>query len=103
MRLSSVIYGGFIISPAAWIASTQLGQILPYSDCRVDLTFTTFTAAIAALVSIGGVALSTRRMQQNPSRMRTFVGRIAVLFGAAISFALLLQLVSSMVISPCAH
>jgi hypothetical protein len=96
-------YGSLMLSPAAWAINTQLGQILPHSDCGGGSVWTAVAAFAAAAVALGGALLSQRRHAEMVSRSELFTTRIAVVLGLIFAFALLLQGAATVLLDPCAR
>lgn len=102
---------GLVAPPALWAVNTQLGEILPYAECGAPLKYAALTSLPAALLSLGAGLLSWRVTVRNRSDATLgitpypasyeFVGLLSVLMGAAIGFALVLQGLSSLVLTGC--
>jgi len=92
---------GVSASPAAWAISTQLGQILPYTDC-VKQNSSSFIAAAACLaIALTGVAVSWVCQNSAADRTATLVGRLGVGIGLATTFALVLQGTATLLVNAC--
>jgi hypothetical protein len=100
-------YAGLTLGPIAWACSTQLGQILPYVDCRSRLPSLAIVTFFLALLSLAGSLLSWRcptpPAHASPSdrETRDFMQQLSVLAGLLFSFALLLQGTASLVLNGC--
>ncbi len=98
---------GLVLPPALWAVNTELGQILPYVECDAPLKYAALTSLPAALLSLGAGLLSWRVTVRNRSDATPypasygFVGLLSGLMGATIAFALLLQGLSSLVLTGC--
>jgi hypothetical protein len=101
---------GLIAPPLLWAANTQAGQILPYAECGA-FKFTATTSFLAAALSLVMGYLSWLTVRGNPSKgsleqtlfpgSSSFVGLLSALNGALFAFALLLQGLSSVVLTGC--
>jgi hypothetical protein len=91
---------GLIAAPAAWAASTQLGQILDHVDCKSGVTWSLFAAAAAAAVSLAAMAASYPQ-KATDDRTQLFVGYLSVGANSVFAFALLLQAAASALLNPC--
>jgi hypothetical protein len=89
---------GLVAGPAAWALNTQLGQILPYAECggwfRPSLVF----SVAAMMLSLAGAYLSWRTRGEGTVG---FGGRLGALLGLLFAFALLLQGLSTLILSGC--
>jgi hypothetical protein len=89
-----------IAAPAAWSATTQLGQILPYRDCRMDTSYSLVVAGLALIVSLGSVVVSYPKAAAD-NRPNSFVAYLSVGTGLVFLFALLLQVTAAAVLNRC--
>ena len=48
---------GLTLSPAAWAVSSQLGQMLPYTDCGRGTTGLVFVAFLATTLAVAGAII----------------------------------------------
>jgi len=96
---------GLVVGPVLWAINTQLGQILPYPECRTGFLSSVLVSGIAALLSLGAAFLSWRvsSLRGRGAGVTGFLGSLGAMMGPLIAFALLSQAVSTLVISPCAH
>jgi hypothetical protein len=99
---------GMLLGPAAWAANTQLGQILPYVDCRGGLRLSAIACFVAALLSLAGSFTSARVRKTDATRdsrekrtPRSFLGLLSSLLGLVFAFTLALQGLSALILSPC--
>ena len=98
--------------PLLWAANTQAGQILPYAECGT-FKITAATSFLAGALSLVGVAcLSWADGPLGPQRgvsstatlfppTSSFLGLLSGLNGVLFGFALLLQGLSSVVLTGC--
>jgi hypothetical protein len=101
---------GLVVPPLLWAANTQAGQILPYAECG-SFKFTAATSFLAAALSLVMAYLSWLTVRRDPSEgsvevtllppASSFVGLLSALNGALFAFALLLQGLSSVVLTGC--
>lgn len=93
-------YGGLAIPPVAWAVGTQLGQIIPYIDCRQQVVWTPAFCGALLFVSIAGATVS--RLSPKPiGRAERFIVDAGFLIASAFVFALVLQGGASMLLDPC--
>ncbi|KAA0687972.1 hypothetical protein DTW90_32990 [Neorhizobium sp. P12A] len=93
-------YCGLVVPPLAWAATTQVGQITPYIDCRQHVPWTAAFCSALLLVSAAGATAS--RLSQRPvGRTERFVVDAGFLIASAFVFALILQGAASMLLDPC--
>jgi hypothetical protein len=94
---------GLIVAPAVWAVSTQLGQVLPYAECRGPLHLSAIAASLGLLAAAASGWLSWRsasRAAVGDGAFR-FVARLAGALGAVFAFALLLQAMGGIVLTGC--
>lgn len=103
MRPGAAQFGGLIIPPAAWAASTQLGQILPHADCAAGIMSTAIVSFLATLLAITGTLISYRAHAASVSRGVLFVSSLSLMIGAAFVFALFLQGAATLLLDACAR
>lgn len=96
-------YTGLVLPPTAWAINTQLGQILPYADCNGGVSWTLIGAFAAAAIAAAGVLFCYNALTAQPSQTGSFVGKLSLLFGLAVSFALILQVAATILVNPCAR
>ena len=102
---------GLVVPPLLWAVNTQLGEVLPYVDCGAGLKWTTLTSFGAAVLSLGAGWLSwrlTRRkagdavIQSTPYPLSYgFIATLSSWAGPVFAFALVLQGLSSLVLTAC--
>jgi hypothetical protein len=101
---------GLTIGPLAWAINTQLGQILPYLECRTRLPLLAGASIALALLSLAAGYLSGYPLWRcessggeppNDAETPGFVAALSALTGALFAFPLLLQAVSSLVLTGC--
>jgi len=104
LRFSLV--AGLAVASAAWATNTQLGEILPYVDCRHQARFLAL-ASFAALLLVGAAAIlswraSSRARNRAPVTATSgFIGALSALSAVIFAFALSMQAVASLVLSGC--
>jgi hypothetical protein len=100
-------YAGLAVGGTMWAISTQLGQILPYSDCVTH-------SHMSALVAFGGLVLSglaglwswrsargASLDMAGPSSAGHFIASLSGLAGLLFAYALALQGAATLVLSGC--
>ncbi len=100
------ILAGLLMAPTAWAVNMQLGEVLPYIDCRQQHRFSAIASfvALAAACLAGAISWGWVRHARSTAPLTNKSG-----FGASISalgalvfvFALLLQGIASLVLSGC--
>ena len=100
-------WAGLWFAALIWAGNMQLGQLLPYIDCRLSFhasAIASFGGAVLAMLS-GFVSWSAARKIVNETSVRQDVvnfGVVVSMLSAAIfTFALLMQGVASLVLSGC--
>jgi hypothetical protein len=106
LHQSFLRYAGLTIGPLAWAINTQLGQILPYLECGTGLPLLAGASIVLALFSLAAGYLSWRCDPSgggppNDAETPGFVAALSGLAGALFAFPLLLQAVSSLVLTGC--
>ncbi|RQH16015.1 hypothetical protein [Bradyrhizobium sp. RP6] len=101
------IWVGLWFAPLVWAANMQLGQVLPYADCRSQLHLSAATSFIGAAFTIASSFaswLSSRRVIGGSGEHRSnadFGGTVSALSATLFTFALLMQGVAAMVLTGC--
>jgi hypothetical protein len=100
-------WAGLWFAASVWAVNMQLGQILPYADCRSQLHASAIASFIGATLSTlsGLVSCQYPRRIAAESGVRhhtvDFGGAVSALSAAIFTFALLMQGVASLVLSGC--
>jgi hypothetical protein len=96
-------WAGFLLGPGAWLANTQLGQILPHVECGGGFRASILLSFLGAGLSVLGSWISWRNsgLRRHPGGRLAFVGSIGALLGLVLAFALLLQGMAALVLSGC--
>ncbi|MBR0995525.1 hypothetical protein JQ580_32930 [Bradyrhizobium japonicum] len=100
------IWAGLWFAALTWAVNMQLGQILPYADCRSQLPLSAVISFVgAALASTSGLASwwSLRRVAGVAAEQRNahLGGIVSTLSASVFTFALLMQGVAAVVLSGC--
>ena len=98
-------WSGLLLGPLAWAINTQLGQLLPEPDCGGGFRSSTLSSALAVPASLLGAWLSYRvsGLRRRHAGMAGFIGSLGTMLGLLVAFALLLQALSTLLVSPCAR
>lgn len=102
-----LIWAGLWLAPLVWAANMQLGQILPYADCRASLHPSAVVSFAGAVVAALSGLVSWRRSRRPahhggvPDSTICFGGTVSALSACLFTFALLLQGIASMVLTGC--
>jgi uncharacterized membrane protein YqjE len=104
LRLSLIT--GLAIPASAWAVNMQLGEILPYLDCRHQHRFSALASFAALLLAAAAATLSWRASRRAADRApftatSTFIGAVSALCALVFAFALSMQIVASLVLSGC--
>jgi hypothetical protein len=110
-RASLLPCAGLVFGPAAWAGNMQASLFLPLIECRAGLALSLPLTAACILVAMIGGAISFRQwwaVGRDPARDRSayphsfeFVCATGALVGTIVAFALLLQAIASLAVSPC--
>jgi len=104
LRSDAKIGASLILAPAAWAASTQLGEILPYADCANRGGSSALAALSAAVIAAASAGVSlhgiSRPCMGGHPTMR-FIGLVGALTALVFAYALGLQTVAALVLSGC--
>jgi len=101
MMMSVLRYGLAVLAPVLWAVNTQLGLVLPYSDCTYGLRWT--LVASLAVMSCSVVAAATLRARRPTSRTGLFLAKFETLLAVGFVFAIILQGAASALLDPCLH
>jgi len=108
LHRSVLRYAGLTIGPLAWAINTQLGQILSYLECSSRWPLLAATSTVLAVLSLGAGYLSRRGdleesdgLPAHVAKTSSFVATLSALAGALFAFPLLLQAMSSLVLTGC--
>jgi hypothetical protein len=99
-------WSGLWLASLVWAVNMQLGQILPYLDCRSHAHASALAsfaaAAVAALSAVTSWRVAARPAAANPPRDTFyFIGATSALAGLVFTFALSMQGIAAMVLSGC--
>lgn len=98
---------GLWLAPLVWALNMQLGQLLPYLDCRAHVKLSaiaSFTAAtIAGVTAIVSWCSGKRPIAETdlPSNTMYFITATSALAALVFTFALAMQGIAAMVLSGC--
>ena len=107
LRTNLLIWAGLWFAPLIWAANMQLGQILPYADCRSQLHTSAITSSIGvALTAMSGLVSwqAARRLAGDARAHRgiiCFGSGVSALSACLFTFALLMQAAASLVLTGC--
>jgi hypothetical protein len=94
-------HAGLAVGPLAWATNTQLAQILPYAECSLRLPVLAAASFVLVIASLGATWLSWHVAGRQAGHTTIFVAQLSALTGALFTFALILQGLSSLVLSGC--
>ncbi len=95
------IWAGLWFAPLIWAANMQLGQILPYADCRSQLHISAITSFVGAALALSAGLTSWLfpRQTAGNAELRSanadFGAGVSALSATIFTFALLMQGVAS--------
>lgn len=95
---------GLLIGSSVWIINTQLGQMLPYLDCRQQASYSAIASFAGAVTASFAAAMSWRSVSRTrgmPPATLKFVAWVSALAALVFAFALATQGIASLVLSGC--
>jgi hypothetical protein len=103
-RLSLI--SGLALASAAWAINTQLGEILPYLDCRQHARYSALASLAGLLLACLAAVVSWRatgraRSTEPFTATSGFIGAMSALSALVFSFAIFLQAIAPLVLSGC--
>jgi hypothetical protein len=101
MVVSPIRLSGLVLAPLIWAANTQLGQILPYSDCRTQIPLSAAVSILLTLLTVAAALFPLAERTPVAARTALFVNRLSLLTGLAFSFAMLMQSAATLLVGPC--
>ena len=104
--ISLLNWVGLLIGALGWAINTQLGQILPYLDCRHQARYSAIACFIGAAAAFVAGIVSWRSAGRPgtaavPVRTSDFAGSLSALAALVFVFALSMQGMASLVLSGC--
>ncbi|CCD85405.1 protein of unknown function [Bradyrhizobium sp. ORS 285] len=97
-------WAGLVIGGLAWAANTQLGEMLPTTDCISTISPSPIVSAALLVVVLAAAGLSwwlDGKPSAQADRTLPFASRLSALTALMFAFALLLQAIASLVLSGC--
>jgi hypothetical protein len=102
-----LLWAGLWVAPLVWAANMQLGQILPYADCRSQLHTSAVVSLIGAMIAVLSGLASWRAAKASAADANaygetvSFAGTLSGLAALVFTFALVMQGIASMVLTGC--
>jgi hypothetical protein len=96
-----LLLAGLTVGGLAWAANTQLGEILPYAECRTGIALLALTSLAVGLLATGAALQSWRIRKPGDGTVDVFLSRLGVLAGLLFAFAIALQGAASLVLTGC--
>jgi hypothetical protein len=100
-----LLWAGLWVAPLVWAVNMQLGQILPYTDCRSQLHVSAVVSLIAAVIAALSGLASWRSAKPSSAdalgETASFAGTVSSLAALVFTFALIMQGIASMVLTGC--
>jgi hypothetical protein len=90
---------GMIIAPLLWTVNTQLGLILPYTECGSRFRPLLISSIIVILLAVGAAVVSWRSPW--PGHTGRFWSGVCALLGLLFAFAMLLQAAAAFMLTGC--
>jgi hypothetical protein len=100
-------WAGLILGALAWSVNTQLGEMLPYSDCVASVRSSPLYSAALGLLALAGAGWSWFGVRQAHALTAgelpspRFSSSVAALAGLIFAFAIGLQGAASILLSGC--
>ncbi|MBC9206444.1 hypothetical protein IBL26_06315 [Roseomonas aerophila] len=91
---------GLLAAPVLWIASVQLGQVLPYADCGHAWRGSFWLPCLAAILAVAGGWLAWRSAAGRRGAAG-FVLRVGAGLAVVFTLALLLQGLAGWMLTGC--
>lgn len=95
------LLAGLSIGALLWATNTQLGEILPYPECRMRIVLLALTSLALGLGAVGTALLSWRTGKWANAAVDVFLSRLGVMAALLFTFAIALQGAASLVLSGC--
>ena len=90
---------GLIVAGVCWMVSNELGLILPAAECGSSLKPSLIVTALLALAAFASAIVSSRAPW--PGRTGQFTAHVSALFASVMLFALLLQVLATVLLTGC--
>lgn len=97
----ALLLAGLSLGGLMWAANTQLGEILPYPECRTRIGWLALASLVVGLTSIGAAFLSWRSRRPGDGAVDVFLSGIGAMAGLLFAFAIALQGAASLVLTGC--
>jgi hypothetical protein len=106
MRAVLAISAALLVGAIAWVINMQLGQILPYVDCRNQSRWSAIASFLGVAAACLAGAVSWRWAKQTRltapfTTASTFIALMGALSALLFAFALSMQGVASLVLNGC--
>jgi hypothetical protein len=101
MVVSLTRLSGLVAAPLIWAANTQLGQILPYSDCQTHVPLVAAVSILLTLLTVAAALFPLAQSKSVTARTPLFINRLSLLTGLAFSFAMLMQSAATLLVDTC--
>jgi hypothetical protein len=93
-----------VVGSGLWALNTQLGQILPYAECGARISPGLLVSLLALAVTLLATLVSGRSLllaRQQAAGGLGFTAALGLLSGLLFAYALLLQGLSTVVLTGC--
>ena len=81
-----LLLAGLTVGGLAWAANTQLGEILPYAECRTGVALLGLTSLAVGLLATGAALQSWRILKPGDGTVDVFLSRVGVPGRPAVRF-----------------
>ena len=99
MNARLVACAGLIVAPLAWAIASELGLILPDAECATR--FRPLLIATVLLTVLSGASGVVSWRAPWPGHTGRFASQLFALLAASMSYALILDIVASAVLTGC--
>ena len=96
-----LLLAGLSIRGFVWAANTQLGEMLPYPECRTRIGLLALTSLVIGMIALGSALLSWRSGKPGDAAVDMFLSRLGALSGLLFAFVIALQGAASLVLTGC--
>lgn len=99
-------WSGLWLPGLVWAANTQIGQIVPLIDCTRQVRWSALVSTVFTLLAFLAALISWRFARSTPlgfgsPRTMRFDAALSAISALVFAFALLLQMIASLMVSGC--
>jgi hypothetical protein len=96
-----LLLAGLAVGGLVWAINTQLGEILPYPECRTHIALLALTSLAVGLMATSAALLSWRSGRPGDGAADVFLSGLGIMAGLLFAFAIALQGAASLVLTGC--